>query len=410
MADSPPAEVRDRIRELRRVPASELLKNPANWRRHPKAQQAALLSVLEDVGYADALLARELDDGSLLLIDGHLRADTTPDQVVPVLVLDVDEAEGKRLLRSIDPIASMAETDKDALEALLAEAGAGSAELEKHLVTFYAGEKEKNTVGPGESTEDNDVDPDAMIAKWGVDRGQLWTAGRHRILCGDSFEADDLAELTGGSKAAMMLTDPPYAIYGSSTGVASSTADDKMVRPFFASLFRMARERVATFGHIYVHCDWRSWAAIWEGARQAGVTPRNLIVWDKGRFGLGANYFNCHEFVGFFALIPERMTMTGKTRSGQRQVPRPNVFTCSRPTGEDRLHNAAKPVELLEELIRNSSDDGAVVLDPFLGSGSTIVAAEKLGRIGWGVDLEPRWVAVTLERLAGLGLEPKRED
>src|SRR4051812_19602077 len=85
--------VRDRIKELRRVPAKELVPNPKNWRRHPKAQGEALRGLLQEIGYSDALLARELADGRLMIIDGHLRAETTPDLHVPVLVLDLDEAE-----------------------------------------------------------------------------------------------------------------------------------------------------------------------------------------------------------------------------------------------------------------------------------------------------------------------------
>jgi hypothetical protein len=96
-------EVRDRIRELRRVKAKELVLNSKNWRVHPAAQARALRAMLIDVGYADALIARELPDGRLKLIDGHLRAETTPDAIVPVLVLDVNEAEADKLLLTLDP-------------------------------------------------------------------------------------------------------------------------------------------------------------------------------------------------------------------------------------------------------------------------------------------------------------------
>ena len=101
-------QIRDRIKELRRVPASELRPNPKNWRKHPDAQRDALRGLLADVGYADALLARELPDGSLELVDGHLRAETTPDALVPVLVLDIDEQEATKILLTHDPIAAMA--------------------------------------------------------------------------------------------------------------------------------------------------------------------------------------------------------------------------------------------------------------------------------------------------------------
>jgi hypothetical protein len=112
-------QIRDRIRELRRVPAGQLRPHPKNWRTHPKAQREALQGLLAEVGYADALLARELPDGTLQLIDGHLRAETTPDAEVPVLVLDVSEAEADKMLLTLDPLAAMAQADAKHLHALL---------------------------------------------------------------------------------------------------------------------------------------------------------------------------------------------------------------------------------------------------------------------------------------------------
>lgn len=105
-------QVRDRIKELRRVRANLLRPNPRNWRTHPDAQRAALRDLLSEIGFADALLVRELPDGTLELIDGHLRAETTADMDVPVLVLDVNEAEAAKLLVTLDPLCSMAGTDR----------------------------------------------------------------------------------------------------------------------------------------------------------------------------------------------------------------------------------------------------------------------------------------------------------
>src|SRR3954471_13257948 len=113
-------QFRDRIKELRRVPAAELRSNPRNWRLHPPQQRDALRGVLAEVGYADALLVRELADGTLMLIDGHLRAETTPDAVVPVLVLDVDETEADKILLTHDPLAAMATVSPKHLDELLA--------------------------------------------------------------------------------------------------------------------------------------------------------------------------------------------------------------------------------------------------------------------------------------------------
>jgi len=127
-------KIRDRIKELRRVPAAELKPNPRNWRTHPRAQRDALKGILAEVGYADVLLARETNSGELVLIDGHLRAETTPDQTVPVLVLDLDAAEADKLLAVLDPLAAMAEPDQERLERLIGEIETESTALKQMLV------------------------------------------------------------------------------------------------------------------------------------------------------------------------------------------------------------------------------------------------------------------------------------
>ena len=111
-------QIKNRIKELRQVKASELLPNPRNWRRHPASQSNALLGILAEVGYADALIAYETPDG-LMLIDGHLRAETTPDTEVPVLVTDLSEQEADKLLATLDPLAAMATTNQEQLVSLL---------------------------------------------------------------------------------------------------------------------------------------------------------------------------------------------------------------------------------------------------------------------------------------------------
>lgn len=113
--------MRDRIKELLRVKASELVPNAQNWRKHPKRQRELLKNVLQTIGFADAALARETEDGKLALIDGHLRAEIAPNDEVPVLVVDLDEREADELLLLHDPIAAMAERDDSAVERLLEE-------------------------------------------------------------------------------------------------------------------------------------------------------------------------------------------------------------------------------------------------------------------------------------------------
>ena len=114
-------KIRDRIQDFRRVPAHSLLPNPKNWRVHNNRQRNILKGILAEMGYADALLVRELPDGSLQLLDGHLRAETTPNQKVPVLVLDLNDAEADKLLATLDPLAALADTDQTMLDDLLAQ-------------------------------------------------------------------------------------------------------------------------------------------------------------------------------------------------------------------------------------------------------------------------------------------------
>jgi hypothetical protein len=146
-------QIRDRIQDFRRVPAHALRPHPRNWRTHPKAQQDALRGVLAEVGYADALIARELADGSLQLLDGHLRAELTPDALVPVLVVDVDDAEALKLLATLDPLAAMAETDARLLAGLVADVQTDNAALRAMLEDLAEANPLERGVGGREMDE-----------------------------------------------------------------------------------------------------------------------------------------------------------------------------------------------------------------------------------------------------------------
>lgn len=126
-------QIKDRIKELRRVHASELIPNPRNWRTHPEKQRNAIQGVLAEIGYADALLAREMPDGSLMLLDGHLRAETTPNQEVPVLILDLDDAEADKLLATLDPISAMAGKNEELFADLISEMETSSQAVQELL-------------------------------------------------------------------------------------------------------------------------------------------------------------------------------------------------------------------------------------------------------------------------------------
>lgn len=145
---------RDRIKALRRVPAAELRPHARNWRRHPLAQREALRDMLDEVGFADALLARELPDGTLELVDGHLRAETAASEEVPVLVLDLSEEEADKLLALLDPLAALAETDHGALAELVERIDTESKSLRDLLDSMLA-----ETPAVLDESKDREVEP-----------------------------------------------------------------------------------------------------------------------------------------------------------------------------------------------------------------------------------------------------------
>ena len=158
-------QLRDRIKELRRVPASQLRPNPKNWRTHPDAQQNAVRGVLAEIGIANAVLARELPDGSLMLIDGHLRAETLGAETVPVLVLDVDEAEADKLLVTLDPLAAMAETNNERLTELLQEIETSSEAVQEMLDNLWLAE---NGIEPSISGSSENQKEVAIKSGWEI--------------------------------------------------------------------------------------------------------------------------------------------------------------------------------------------------------------------------------------------------
>jgi len=146
-------QIRNRIRELRFVKAATLRPNARNWRTHPDRQRNALRGLLAEIGYADALIARELPDGELELIDGHLRAETTPEAEVPVLVVDLSEEEAAKLLTLLDPLAGMAEADEQLLAELLAEV-----ETQNEAVRAMLDQMEAELKPPSEQDAENETD------------------------------------------------------------------------------------------------------------------------------------------------------------------------------------------------------------------------------------------------------------
>ncbi len=187
--------IRDRVKELRRVPAGSLRPNPKNWRRHPKSQANALRGSLSGDRLRRRPVGRETADG-LQLIDGRLRAETTPDATVPVLVLDVTEAEADKLLLTLDPLAAtgrrghrFSPRSSSRRSRPTATPFRGCSTASRRSTGAQPGPKPLDDPGPKFD------EAEALRKKWGVESGQLWTLGEHRLMCGDATKAVDVARL-----------------------------------------------------------------------------------------------------------------------------------------------------------------------------------------------------------------------
>lgn len=389
------AEWRNRIVDRTEEAPDQLLANPRNWRIHPHSQEQALVAVLDEVGWVTDVVANRRTG---FVVDGHLRvaaAISRGEKAVPVTWVDLSDEEEALILATFDPLAGLAVADQAQLDALVADISVDVPVIADLLDSLTSETTPLDGGGLTLRGREPDIGerPDAPE----TEPGDVWELGEHLLVCADAFTLDVRA-LNGGP-VDLVLTDPPYAIFGSSTGVASDVTDDRMVRPFFEALARRAALALPPGGHAYVHCDWRSWAALWEGFRVGGLAVRNMIVWDKGS-GLGPNWANTHELIAFAHYLPKSSnTFTATADHGDfRPVLRPNVLHINRPSGDDRLHNAAKPVELLESLIEASTDPGGTVCDLFAGSGSTLIAAENLGRRTVAVDVDGGWCDVTVAR------------
>jgi DNA modification methylase len=411
-------EIRDRVMDLKRVRARDLVPNPKNWRRHPKVQADALRGLLGEIGNADALLVRELPDGRLQLIDGHLRAETMPDEEVPVLVLDLNEAEADKVLLTLDPLASMAFADSERLGALLDSVRTDDPAIQVLLDDLRAQEARLL-----EDLSDL-LDPEPQVdkaeelrCKWGTEAGQLWQVGAHRLICGDSRDPDTILGLfEGGQKFRLLLGDPPYGVdYAGKNELLNRTdrgnriqkpiANDELGPQAVTALFRDALKQALPFAAKGAAC----YATVPSGMLlphfiaafdDSGFSFKHLLVWIKQQFVIGmADYQPRHEPV-LYGWIENGAHYFIRDRSQS------SVFEVDKPHAS-LLHPTTKPVALMARMIANSSRPGEIIYDPFCGSGSTIVAAAQLKRIGYGCELDPGYLAVELERLVSLGLKPE---
>lgn len=443
-------QYRDRVRELRRIPARDLAPNPKNWRTHPRAQREALRGVLEEVGFADVALAWINEDGAVELLDGHLRQELTDgDQEIPTVILDLTREEADRVLLTHDFITTMAESNRQALQRLLAGQDEGELQGLMNRIRREAGEISARARDP-------DVLPDPVPAR--AQPGDLWQLGRHRLLVGDAGHADNHQRLWGNERAALIFTDPPYGVAYQAEGheaIRNDGLEGPALTRFLAGTFRPALQYTRPDAAWYIWHASTTRDAFAAAMREVGIAESQYIIWAKPTLVLGrGDYQWQHEPCFYASRAGERPAWHGdraqstvwhialleagadvQTSIGPGvilQADDEEIFVTNRiPKGKRLItvglragtsvtlagpgdhqgdlwqfardvaraeHPTQKPVALAIRAIENSSRAGERVGDFFLGSGTTLMAAELTGRVCYAMELSPQYADVALRR------------
>lgn len=396
---------------------ADLADNEQNYKTHPSAQLLAMRAALAEVGWAGALLFNER---TRRLIDGHARKKVArKGEKVPVLVGSWSEEDEAKLLASFDPIGAMAQIDRDAFQALL-----GSVEFESSaiasLLESFASEAVSQCIADAADLKEPDDQierADELAAKYKTAAGQVWRSGLQTIVCGDS-RAETLVHrqfAESNQRIRLVLSDPPYGVsYGEKTAwmqkngaqrkrapIKNDSLKPNEIRELFCDALKLAVKFAEPGAAVYATVPSGSMLPFFiAGLEDSGFAFKDSLVWIKNSMVLGrSDYHHRHELL-LYGWLPNGAHYFIADRRLD------SVFEIDRPQASP-YHPTTKPLQLMARLVMNSSKKGEVVYDPFCGSGTTLLACEQLGRIGFGIELDPRYVAVTLERLSALGLKPK---
>ena len=408
---NPPPQWRNRVKELRYVSPRDLADHPHQWREHPDVQRSALRGVLEEIGIAGALLAYESPTtGVLTSIDGHLRK-SLGDTPWPTLILDVTDEEAALLLASHDPLAALAETNRDALATLLQDVQSGDAAVQQMLSDLAQREgivPPEGDLGGGAGAG-CDVEPqldraEELRHQWGTELGQLWTLGQHKILCGDCTDKHRITYLMGDLYAQMIFTDPPYGVeYDGGIKKRRLLHNDNYGTCVYADALPILAAVVDDQAPLYLWYADAHAAAAAAAAAAAGYIIVAQIIWAKNhaQFVSSAHYHGKHEPC-YYA---HKKNKSARWYGATNEV---TLWEYDRAPSNN-FHPTQKPVPVAERAIKNSTTVGDIILDGFLGGGTTLIACENLGRRCYGCEIDPGYVAVSLQRWADLtGETPTR--
>ncbi len=383
--------------KIKMTPPAKLEPYAGNARTHSDEQIAQIAASIEEFGFTNPILA----DGEGVIIAGHgrlLAAQRLGLEKVPVITLGhLTDAQRRALVIADNKIAENAGWDEEMLRVEIE--ALQELEFDLDLIGFsdeelddLLGELDGGPEGAVDGEDDVPETPEDPVSQ----PGDLWILGNHRLLCGNSTVATDVERLLRTVKPLLMVTDPPYGVdydpsWRNQAGAAKTKRTGKVLNDDRADW----REAWALFpGDV---------AYVWHGALHAttvaesliagGFTIRSQIIWAKDRLVLSRGDYHWQHEPCWYAV---KKTGKGHWVGDRKQTTLWQI--ANKDQDAETVHGTQKPVECMRRPILNNSSPGQAIYEPFMGSGTTLIAAETTGRVCLGIELNPAYVDVAVER------------
>ncbi|TWB59229.1 site-specific DNA-methyltransferase [Bradyrhizobium sacchari] len=401
--------------EIRLLPTLSLKPAHKNARTHAKKQIKQVANSILQFGWTYPILADEDR-----IICGHARWEAAKQlglKEVPVLMMrGLSDAEKRALALADNKIPANAGWDRKLLAEELGELASllPDCDLSIDITGFEPAEIDGLMLDFGNSEHDS-ADASCTLGEQPIShRGELWQLGAHRVLCGDACDHNDWARLMGSDRARMLIADGPYNVQISKTlgrgkikhrefAVASGEMSPVEFTDFLTRWMRLA----AQFSHDgslhFAFVDWRHIGEMHNAGHAVFGPLQNLVVWNKTNGGQGSFYRSQHELIFVYKngdgphLNNVELGRHGRNRSNVWTYAGVNTFRQDR-LDDLTVHPTVKPVALIADAIKDCTRRGDLVLDPFLGSGTTLLAAEHVGRRAYGLEIDPLYVDVAIRR------------
>ena len=391
--------------------------NPRNPRSHSGKQIRQLAASIKEFGFTNPILIDEANE----IIAGHGRFEAAKSlglTEVPCIPLDgLSAAQKKALVIADNKLALNAGWDVEILQEQMLEL----IDLDFEIETTGFEVPEVNLILQN-SWDSVDADPQdehipavATNAAAVARAGDLWLLGRHKLFCGNALETESYQMLLDGEQASMVFTDPPYnvPIDGHVCGAGKirhrefAMASGEMSEEAFTAFLRTMADRLVEFsadGSMHFLCmDWRHLSELLSACQEPYAEFKNLCVWVKDNGGMGSLYRSQHELVAVFKagkgahVNNVELGRHGRYRTNVWSYPGVNSFGKGRMSDLE-AHPTVKPVAMVADAIMDCSKTGDLILDPFAGSGTIFLAAERSGRRGAGIEIDPHYVDVAIQR------------